>query len=151
MDRPALMPPVRIRVLALDLEGTLISDADSVIPRPGLRDFLLWCGEAFERVMLFTCVSEEHVRSIARELVESDAAPDWFLEVACVDWERPYKDLRFVPGAAPEEVLIVDDKKLFIRPDQQAQWISIPRYLHPFADDDTALEELRNRLVSFAS
>jgi hypothetical protein len=30
----------RIKVLALDLEGTLISNAMSQIPRPGLYDFL---------------------------------------------------------------------------------------------------------------
>jgi hypothetical protein len=36
-----------------------------------------------------------------------------------------YKDLAFVTGAAPEEVLLVDDDAGWIRPDQRDRWIAI--------------------------
>ncbi|MGD9830135.1 MAG: hypothetical protein AB7E70_06365 [Hyphomicrobiaceae bacterium] len=49
------------RVLALDLEGTLISNAMSCIPRPGLFAFLEGCREMFARVVLFAAVLEARV------------------------------------------------------------------------------------------
>ena len=39
----------RPRVLAMDLEGTLVSNAVSQLPRPGLYDFLEWAAATFER------------------------------------------------------------------------------------------------------
>ncbi len=137
----------RFRVLALDLEGTIISDAFSRFPRPGLYEFLRWCDENFERVVLFTCVLEDHVREIAEQLVAEQVAPAWFQEIEYVDWERPYKDLCYVTDAAIEQILLVDDKRIFIVPDQKEQWLQIPSYLPPYADDDAELEVLRERLI----
>jgi hypothetical protein len=53
---------VGVKVLALDLERTLISDAMSAEPRPGLGDFLAFCHERFQRVVLFTCVEQQEAR-----------------------------------------------------------------------------------------
>ena len=39
-----------IRVLALDLECALITDAMSALPRPGLFDFLTFCQRRFARL-----------------------------------------------------------------------------------------------------
>ncbi|MFQ5571157.1 MAG: NIF family HAD-type phosphatase [Rhodothermales bacterium] len=141
------MKQTKIRVLALDLEGTIISGADGVFPRPGLYDFLQWSGEMFERIVLFTCVSEEHVKDIARQLVEEQAAPEWFRDVECVAWEGTYKDLTFVKDAAPGEILLVDDKRIFISPQQKEQWVPVPRYLPPYSDEDDELDRLRDRLI----
>lgn len=137
----------RIRVIALDLEGTIISDAASVFPRPGLHAFLQWCKEHFERVVLYTCVSEDHVREIARELVAEQAVPPWFQDIEYVVWDRPYKDLKYVADATVEEILLVDDKRIFILPEQREQWVQIPSYMPPYADDDAELEILRERLL----
>ena len=49
---------MNIKVLALDLERTLISDAMNREPRPGLFSFLQFCVQHFERVILFTSVSK---------------------------------------------------------------------------------------------
>jgi hypothetical protein len=40
--------------IALDLEGTLISNAVRSFPRPGLSAFLDFCQAHFERVVLFS-------------------------------------------------------------------------------------------------
>ena len=47
-----------IRVIALDLEGTLISNAHSQIPRPVLYRFLDTCHALVGRVVMCTTVSE---------------------------------------------------------------------------------------------
>src|SRR5690606_29950088 len=70
-----MSPP---KVLALDLEGTLISNAVSQIPRPGLFDFLTRCRDSFSRIVMFTTVSEKRFRDIAGLLVKEGFAPTWF-------------------------------------------------------------------------
>ena len=142
------MNDATIRVLALDLEGTLISETIGVFPRPGLYDFLEWCDRHFERVVLYTCVSEEHARDIARRLADEQIVPAWFQDIEYVDWEGTYKNLRFVEGAEPHEVLLVDDKRIFIPPEQKAQWIPIPSFLDPYPDDDAELDRVRERLIA---
>jgi hypothetical protein len=61
--------------IALDLEGTLISNAVSQFPRPGLFTFLEYCHQNFvgiasrfeNRLVIFTAVNEVRFRSIARK------------------------------------------------------------------------------------
>ena len=54
-------------ILALDLEGTLISNAVSQIPRPGLHRFLEDVRSQFEELVLFTTVP----RHLQEELPDS--------------------------------------------------------------------------------
>jgi NLI interacting factor-like phosphatase len=62
--------------IALDLEGTLISNAVSQFPRPGLFTFLEYCHRNFNRLVVFTAVNEVRFRSIARTLAENRDVPD---------------------------------------------------------------------------
>lgn len=59
-------------MIALDLEGTLISNAVSQIPRPHLRAFACFCCENFERIALFTAVPAR-CREILRRRVASSS------------------------------------------------------------------------------
>lgn len=68
-------------ILALDLEGTLISNAISQIPRPGLCRFLEDVRSHFSQLMMFTTVPEERFRSIADLLVREGSAPPWFASI----------------------------------------------------------------------
>ncbi len=118
-----------IRVLALDLERTLISDALHREPRPGLHDFLHFCCRQFERVALFTSVNRQHAFAALQACAEQGDVPEEFpAKVEYVEWDGRYKDLRFVPDAVPSEVLLVDDDGGWIHPEQQAQWIAIAEY-----------------------
>jgi NLI interacting factor-like phosphatase len=65
--------------IALDLEGTLISNAVSQFPRPGLFTFLEYCHQNFNRLVIFTAVNEVRFRSIARILVEAQNVPALFV------------------------------------------------------------------------
>ncbi len=115
-----------IPVLALDLERTLVSDANRADPRPGLAAFLAFCHEHFPRVVLFTTVEEPDAREVLQELVERGYASTEFVErLEYVSWCGEYKDLAFVPDAAPEEVLLVDDDAGWVRPDQRERWVAI--------------------------
>jgi len=118
-----------IRVLALDLERTLISDAMNREPRPGLFDFLSFCCDHFERVALFTSVNRANAFAALQSVAESGEVPQKFLDqVEYIDWDGMYKDLRFVPGAALSEILIIDDDSGWIAPGQESQWLVIAEY-----------------------
>src|SRR5690606_26398593 len=136
----------RPTVLALDLEGTLISNAMSQIPRPGLRDFLRACQRMFPRIVVFTTVQEARFRDIARLLVKEDFAPPWFAELEYVVWNGEKKDLRFIKNADPDEILLVDDFERYIHPDQRRQWIEADYFGPPYRADDEGLDRLQKVL-----
>jgi hypothetical protein len=87
---------VKVKVLALDLEGTLISNAVSQIARPGLYDFLEDCRELFPRIVIFTSVNEERFRTIANLLTTEGYAPNWFADIEYITWTGETKNLNFV-------------------------------------------------------
>lgn len=115
-----------ITVLALDLEGTLIDDARSGQPRPGLREFLDFCDERFGRVAVFTTVEEADACEVLADLDRAGYLPAGLLDrLEFVAWTGEYKDLGFVAGAAPSEVVLIDDDDGWVRPDQRGQWVPV--------------------------
>jgi hypothetical protein len=134
---------VSVKVLALDLEHTLIDDALSGRPRPGLLGFLAFCQSHFARVVLFTTVEEVDAREVMGELERGGHLPQGLLaRLEYVAWGGEYKDLGFVPGAAAADVLLVDDDGGWMRPDQRGQWIPVAPW-HGGADEELS----RVRLV----
>src|SRR5262249_14971537 len=112
--------------LALDLERTLIDDSLSARPRPGLLKFLEFCQERFGRVVIFTTVEEADAREVLGGLaLRGQVPPELLVRLEFVSWSGEHKDLRFVPGVVPSEVLLVDDDAGWVRPDQQDQWVRI--------------------------
>ncbi len=137
----------RIRVLALDLERTLISDAMNREPRPGLYDFLRFCTQRFERVVLFTSVNRAQAFAALNELREQGHVPAEFIDkVEYIVWDSKYKDLRNIAGASVEEVLFVDDDAGWVLPGQEAQYIPIAEY-DPYLVRGTDEELKRLRLL----
>jgi hypothetical protein len=133
---------VKVKVLALDLEGTLISNAVSQIARPGLFDFLEDCRKLFPRIVIFTSVNEERFRSIANLLTTEGYAPNWFADIEYITWSGETKNLIFVDGASPEEILLVDDYEKYVHPGQENQWIKVPDFDYPYSDDGLGLGEV---------
>ena len=131
--------PSRLDVLALDLEGTLISNAMSQIARPGLYEFLERCQMLFPRIVMFTTVREDLFRDIARLLVAEEAAPAWFQGVEYVHWQGKTKDLSYIANAVPARTVLVDDFEAYVHPGQEAQWLAIAQFEHPYSDTDTGL------------
>lgn len=142
----------RIKVLALDLERTLISDAMNREPRPGLCKFLHFCVGHFERVVLFTSVNRKQAFDALNELREQGHVPAELMDkVEYIVWESKYKDLRNIPGASVEEVLFVDDDAGWVLPGQEAQYIAIAEY-DPYLvrGTDEELQRLRTLLETYA-
>lgn len=126
-------------ILALDLEGTLVSNAMSQIPRPGLYRFLDLCNEHFPRVVLFTAVRRPLALEVVKRLVEDGFAPPWFANIEYIDWSGPYKDLTRFVG---EGCLLVDDLEGYVAPGQQGSWLRIQNFESPYPSDDVELQRV---------
>jgi len=138
-------------VLALDLEGTLISDAKSRIPRPGLFQFLECCAELFPRIVAFTAVNEEDFRVIARQLAANGNTPPWFADIEYIRWHGGIKNLAFISGIQPCEAVLADDFAEFAHPEQRAQFVKVKHFEHPFSETDSGLLRLLRLLKARAS
>lgn len=99
-----------LKVIALDLEGTLISNAMSQILQLHLFSFLENCYLLCDRILMFTIVNENKFRQFANLLVVVGSAPSWFNETEYIDWEVKTRNLAFISGVQPHEVLLVDDQ-----------------------------------------
>lgn len=75
-----------IKVLAMDLEATLISDAVSALVRPRLYEFLEAVHSLFERVVVFTTVPEPKFRELAIAFLQARSVPPWFVAAEYVRW-----------------------------------------------------------------
>ena len=137
-------------VLALDLEGTLISNAMSQIPRPGLFAFLSRYVQLFPRVVIFTTVKEDQFRQIAKLLVEDGLAPLWFLSIEYITWHGETKDLNFIPGIDPQDALLVDDFEIYVHPGQESRWLQIDYFDYPYAENDQGLAKMLKVLEQYA-
>lgn len=145
---------MRPTVLAMDLEGTLISNAVSQIPRPGLYAFLESVRGEFERLVLFTSVPEPRARSIIERLVREASAPPWFARLDYINWHGPTKDLRLVSPVVGSSLLI-DDHQAYVHPGQEDWWIEVPLFASPYDAGDSGLlvvqALLRGKLESLSA
>lgn len=144
------MNNTKANVLALDLEGTLISNAMSQIPRPGLFAFLSRCAQLFPRVVMFTTVKEERFRQIARLLVEERVAPAWFASIEYIAWHGETKDLKFIPNVDPLDVWLVDDFEQYVHPGQESRWVKIDLFDYPYEETDQGLAKMLKVLERYA-
>ncbi|QDT93936.1 NIF family HAD-type phosphatase [Gimesia algae] len=126
-------------VIALDLEGTLISNAISQFARPGLAEFLEFCRQRFQRSYVYTAVNDGRCHEVIYNLVVHDLATPWLSNVPFIDWDRKLKDLNNIPDTSPSECLIVDDNPDYIMENQRSQWIAIDQFESPYLDTDREL------------
>ena len=121
-----------LKVLALDMERTLIVSERHPQPRPGLKEFLQFCRNKFPRVVIYTGVDNDRAREILEMLARQGDIPRKFPDqVDYIEWPGDVKDLRHIPNARPEEVLILDDYRDYILPEQRGQWIPVNPYNPP--------------------
>ena len=142
-----------VETLALDLEGTLILNAASPFPRPGLFEFLEFCRSRFSRIVIYSAVDEESFRGLAAALASTGNAPAWFLGLEHCLWDYKssrYKDLRAIPGALLDRTAIVDDTWQAIHPDQMESWIRIEPFETSNLERDPELERLMGVLDRLA-
>lgn len=140
---------MRPTILAMDLEGTLISNAVSQIPRPGLHEFLESAKSLFDGLVIFTTVPEPRFREIAGLLACEGAVPGWFTDLPYIDWTGPTKDLAYVSQTIGSAWLL-DDYAPYVQPGQEHCWIPVQLFCSPYLGDDAgltfAIATIRKRL-----
>lgn len=123
-------------LLCLDLEGTLISNAVSQIPRPGLHSFLEAAGQLCD-LMIYTSVSMARVETIRNLLVMEGAAPPWFKDLPVI---RPLGTEKPKKACGRADAFLLDDQKAVIVPGEEGWWVRIAEFLPPYPENDRALE-----------
>jgi hypothetical protein len=138
----------KINTLALDIEGTLLSHASTMIPRPGLFEFLTFCKENFERVVFFSFVEEERGKQILNEMVKDGHMPEWVLTAEYVEAKggRPGAKNLSLLGVDPEQAYIVDDQPQVLPREQLHRLVQVSEFKAPYPADDCALKGAMNRL-----
>ena len=134
----------RLTTIALDIEGTLISNAVSQFPRPGLFAFLEFCRGSFDHIFIYTAVRDETCVPIVRTLIDDGFAPEWFAEIPFVQWDRFVKNLDNVPGCSNVECLLLDDNRDYVVDSQLDQWIEIDKFQSPYPHTDTELQRVQS-------
>lgn len=122
-------------LLCLDLEGTLISNAVSQVPRPFLYQFLE-CAAQLCDLMIYTSVSAQRVDAIKELLVAERKVPPWFRDLAVV---HPEKTVKPKALCGRDDAFLLDDQSGVIAPEEGGWWIQINEYLPPYSEDDDAL------------
>ena len=142
----ALVPPLQMPfadILSLDLEGTLISNAVSVIPRPGLRTFLVKCLQGHPEVVIYSSCPTDRVRDILEGLERDQHIPTGFAAKTRIFHPGPgsRKDLTVIGDPERDGIMHVDDQDVAV-PGQEAYHVRIPAFEHPYPDTDRVLIEL---------
>lgn len=125
-------------LLCLDLEGTLLSNAVSQIPRPGLYSFLEHAAELCD-LAIYTSVSEERTRAIQKLFVFEHSAPFWFEDLSII---RPVGTQKPKSACGRSDAFLLDDQEYVIVPGEEDWWLKIPEYLPPYREDDRALADM---------
>lgn len=133
-------------LLCLDLEGTLLSNAVSQIPRPGLYSFLEDAAKICDLV-IYTSVSEERTRAIQKLFVAEHSAPFWFEDLNIIRSVRTQKPKS---ACGRSDAFLLDDQECVIVPGEEDWWLRIPEYLPPYSEDDRALADTIARLKKLA-
>lgn len=126
------MPP---HVLALDIEGTLISNGVSLFPRQGLFEFFANIQPLFDEIFFYSSLTNPTRTNVLEHLAQEGSIPRWALGLRQVESHSRYKDLRYT-GYVVSEVLIVDDMRAMIDPAQESQWVPIAEFLPPYGPDN---------------
>ncbi|WP_449288379.1 NIF family HAD-type phosphatase [Marinobacter salarius] len=136
-------------LVCLDLEGTLISNAVSQIPRPHLFEFL----EALSRISdiaLFTSVSEERTEAIKILLVDERFAPKWFKDLPSLHPKGTIKSMGLVPNRERYQAIFLVDDQIAVVEEGESDWhIHVKEYRPPYRQDDRelirVLEQIQQR------
>lgn len=132
-------------LICLDIEGTLLSNAVSLFPRPDLYQFLLEVNKLADLV-LYTSVSAARTEKIQHLLVDEGTVPHWFAKLDAL--HPPYTTkpralaASYAPGAS--RIFLVDDQRACVEENEGDWWVAVHEYLPPYnAEDKELLRVLR--------
>ena len=146
--------PKKVDILALDLEGTLISNIVSQSPRPHLKEFLQFCQDSDFCTVLYTACDTHSARDALMRLERYGHIPRIMGMMPIVKWNkftgptRNPKNLqhaqKMYPGSRLHKCYLVDDISAFVAIGQQDQWIPVLPFNLPYSRDDTELLRVKS-------
>lgn len=139
-----------ITTIALDFEGTLISNCMNRTPRPGLCSFLESLRGLVPRIVIMTALDGRVAKDIIYLLADEGAVPSWFGQIECIGVNDSIKDLSVIEGESVERCLLLDDCMSDVSGEQLSQWIEIPCFKSALSNQDAelhrCLEQIRTKV-----
>lgn len=138
--------------IALDLEGTLISNGMSQFPRPGLRSFLDGLGSLEVEVVIYSTLSWSVIDKVLANLSSDGVVPDWFSHCRRVTWRGICKSIHDV--AIPGDnsvVMLVDDYEGYVCPGEEDYWIEVPTFSSPYVESSKVLQGVLEKIEAVLS
>lgn len=139
-------------VIALDLEGTLISNGMSQFPRPGLRDFLEALCSLEVEVVVYSTLSTSVIDEVLLNLSNDGAVPCWFPDCRRVPWQGGCKSIHdvAVPGRTLA-VMLVDGYEGYVCPGEEDYWIEVPTFSSPYQESSKVLRRVLQKIEAVLS
>jgi hypothetical protein len=138
------------RLFCVDLEGTLISNAVSQIPRPGLFSFLEFLRQHGDLV-LYTSVSPGRTRDVQKLLVSERSAPEWFIDLDSLHPEpgktKKYRSVAERYQSDKLEYYLIDDQFTCVDESEKDWWVLASEFLPPYRIDDFELAKVESHLL----
>lgn len=140
-------------ILVVDIEGTIVSVAEeNYIVRPGTHSFLYHAKSIFEHVVFFSAVEYKKSKDFISLLCDTKELPEECRNMDIVKWTVNsnkddsgfittdlYKDLSYVKsmfdGHEIGDIVILDDDKFWIHPEQKDCHIPIISFGHQNYED----------------
>ena len=139
-------------VIALDLEGTLISNGMSQFPRPGLRRFLEKLGSLDVEIMVYSTLSIDVIDGVLSNLSNDGAIPHWFLNCRRVPWRGGCKSVHDATLSGDNRiVMLVDDYEGYVCPGEEDYWIEVPTFSSPYQEGSEVLQRVLHKIEALLS
>lgn len=122
-------------LICLDLEGTLISNAVSQVPRPGLKRFLERLHKIAD-IAIYTSVGRNRLEKITQLLTLEGSLPPWFKDLPVI---HPTDTIKKKAACKRPEAFLVDDQGDVIAEGEEDWWIPIKKFEPPYPDSDKEL------------
>lgn len=96
-------------IIVLDIDETLITYDGSIVPRPGVREFLLFLKEHYT-VAVWSYGTHEYVNHVLDEVVRPILEPVIvFSRINCVRKKKPLHSIASELGVPSHDLLLIDD------------------------------------------
>lgn len=139
-------------VIALDVEGTLISNGMSQFPRPGLRRFLEKLSSLDVEIVVYSTLSNNVIDEVLSNLSSDGEIPLWFLNCRRVPWQGGCKSIRDAEKSDENCIaMLVDDYEGYVCSGEEDYWIEVPTFSPPYRESGKVLQNVLQKIEAVLS
>jgi hypothetical protein len=129
-------------VIALDLEGTLISNGISQFARPNLSKFLNELIACVDEIVIYSTLATSKILKVFERLESENEVPSWLSQCRIIEWCGGCKSLSRVTENRNVLVFLIDDFEGYVCPEDRYGWFEVPSFTSPYDERPGVLAEV---------